>query len=395
VLNIAARPSLYTHEGEVIVSGVVFHDTNGNQRNDARERGLPNISVISQASDVQGGAVNASTTTAADGSFSIQTHVGDRISVVPGAGYKVLTSSGVIVRAGMPALVFPLYVDKVVVDRVIRMEPSTITVPAPQIYISPLITVPAPVVNVQPADVRIASAKVVVQPAPVHVSPVIEPATVWTAVAAISLSLLIGAGLIGYAIRAHAKALRNIAVLEVSGLVCQTRVNAENWRSITKQVIADTTGQVITVEALLSMSVQPVPTMRFRATNSQVFIFSLNNKPDEIKQRRVQTKSISDKNSLVAVFALHDIWCFFAAFTLLPSHLPRTGKWHIVVTSNFSVANVQIETPGNVDFMQANQSYPDGQKATAECKSTLGLRSSLSAQIDEPALDRPRIQDQA
>jgi hypothetical protein len=331
-LNMAARPHVPAQSGDVVISGVVFHDANGNQRQDARERGLPNVSVISQTPDAQGGAVNASALTAADGSFSIQTHVGDRISVVPGAGYKTMQPAGVIVREGMQTLTFPLYVDKVVVDRVIRIEPA-VTVPAPQVYVSPQITVPAPVVNVQPADVRIAPATVIVEPTPVQVAPMIESATLCAAIVAISLSMLAGAGLIASAIRANARTLRDVAVFEADCSAYQTEVNATNWKGVAEQVIADTTARVITVEALVSMSIQPVPTLRFRATNSQVFIFSLGGKWDEPIRHALQIKCVSGRQHLTTALELQALWRFFAVSMHLPSHLPRAKQWHVAVVT--------------------------------------------------------------
>jgi hypothetical protein len=329
-LNMAARPYASAQSGDVVISGVVFHDANGNQRQDARERGLPNVSVISQTPDPQGGAVNASTLTAADGSFTIQTHMGDRISVVPGAGYKTMQPAGVIVREGMQTLAFPLYVDKVVVDRVIRMEPAAVTVPAPQVYVSPQITVPAPVVNVQPADVRIAPAEIIVQPAPVQVTPTIAPDMLWAAIAVIGLSVLAGAGLIAAAICAHARTLRDVAVFAAGCSAYKAEVNANNWKGIAEQVIADTTGRVITVEALVSMSIQPVPTLRFRATNGQVFVFSLGGE-DESTRHALKIKCVSGRQHLATALELQTLWRFFAASMHVPSHLPRAQRWHVAI----------------------------------------------------------------
>lgn len=332
-LNIAARPHAPAQSGDVVISGVVFHDANGNQRQDARERGLPNVSVISQAPDAQGGVVNASTLTAADGSFTIQTHVEDRISVMPGAGYKTVQPAGVIVREGLQTLTFPLYVDKVVVDRVIRMEPATVTVPAPQVYVSPQITLPAPVVNVQPADVRIAPAEIIVQPAPVQVAPMIEPATLWAAIVVLGLSVLAGAGLIAAAIRAHARTLRDVALFEASCSACHTKVDATNWKDVAEQVIADITGSVVTVDALVSMSAQPVPTLRFRATDGQVFVFSLGGKWDEPTRHALQIKCVSGRQHLATALELQALWRFFAVSMHLPSHLPRAKQWHVAVVT--------------------------------------------------------------
>lgn len=332
-LSIAARPGSPMQDGEVLIRGVVFHDVNGNQRKDARERGLANVSVISQASDAQGGAVNASTVTSADGSFMIQSRPGNRISVVPGAGYKAMQPSGIVVREDLQEVTFPLYVDKVVVDRVIRMEPATVTMPAPQVYVSPQITVPAPVVNIQPANVHIAPAEVVVQPAPVHVAPAIDPATLWVAVAAISLSSLIGAGLIGSAMRAHARTLYDVAAFEMSRSACCWRVDSENWKGIAEQVIADTTLRAISVEGLLSISTQPVPAMHFRATNSQVFVFSLGRTVDETGFGAARSKRMAGAQNLVAAIELRALWSFFANGMYLPSQLPRTGVWHVAIVS--------------------------------------------------------------
>lgn len=334
-LNIAARPYTPVLAGEVVISGMVFHDANGNQRQDARERGLPNVSVISQAPDAQGGAVNASTLTAADGSFTIQTHVGDRISVVPGAGYKTMQPVGVIVREGMQTLAFALYVDKVVVDRVVQMKPAEVTVPSPQVYVSPQITVSAPVVNVQPADVHIAPAEIIVQPAPVQVAPTIAPtiapAMLWAAIAVMGLSVLVGAGLITAAIRTHARTLRDVAVFEASSSTYRTEVNATNWKGIAEQVIADATGRVIAVDALVSMSIQPVPTLRFRAMNGQVFVFSLGGEWDGPTRSSMQTGRVARIQHLATVLELQALWCFFAASMHLPSHLPHAQQWHVAV----------------------------------------------------------------
>jgi hypothetical protein len=330
-LNMAARPYASAQSGDVVISGVVFHDANGNQRQDARERGLPNVSVISQTPDAQGGAVNASTLTAADGSFTIQTHVGDRISVVPGAGYKTMQPAGVIVREGMQTLTFPLYVDKVVVDRVIRMEPAAVTVPAPQVYVSPQISLPAPIVNVQPADVRIPPAEIIIQPAPVQVASIVAPAMLWVAIAVIGLSVLAGAGLIAAAIRSHTRTLRDVAVFAAGCSAYKAEVNANNWKGIAEQVIADTTGRVITVEALVSMSIQPVPTLRFRATNGQVFVFSLGSQWDEPTRYLMQTEHVSPTQHLATELELQALWCFFAASMHLPRHLPRAEQWYIAV----------------------------------------------------------------
>lgn len=342
------------HEGEIIVSGIVFHDANGNQRKDASERGLSNISVISQSPDAQGGAVNASTTTAADGSFTIQTHVGDRVSIVPGAGFKALASSSVIVREGMLALVFPLYVDKVVVERVIRTEPSTVTVPAPQVYVTPLITVPAPVVNVQPANVHMAPAEVIVEPAPVHVSPVIEPMSLWAAIAVICLTVLTGAGLMCVAIRAHTRTLRDVAIFQARFSTYQSEVNATNWRGIAEQVIADTTGRVVTVEALVWMSVQPVPTMCFRATNSQVFIFRLTKKGNVPQPRLLLARNTMRAKHFAAVQAIHAQWRFFAMLMHVPCHLPGLREWRVAIVSDISIDH-QHTSFEQVDFSHDHQ----------------------------------------
>jgi hypothetical protein len=349
-LNIAAYPYSPVQNGEVIVNGIVFYDANSNQRQDARERGLANVSVISQAPDAQGGAVNASTVTAADGSFAIQTHVGDRLSAVPSAGYKALQPAGVIVREGMQTLVFPLYVDKVVVDRIIRMEPATVTMPAPQIFVSPLITIPAPVVNVQPADVRVAPAEVIVQPAPVHVAPVIEPATLWAAVAVMCLSAFMGAARISAAIRAHTRTLRDVAIFQARCSADQTKVNAANWRGIAEQVIADTTDKVVTIESLVWMSAQPIPTMCFRATSSQVFVFSLGGKVKAHSFRAMQTSRMSSTKHFVSVIDLNALWRYFAESMHLPSHLHSAKKWHVMVVSPAGVRNSQSFDFPDVEF---------------------------------------------
>lgn len=356
MLNIAARPQSRLRDGEITVSGSVFHDANGNQRQDARERGLANISIISQAPDAQGGMVNASTVTAADGSFAIQTHVGDRLSVVPGAGYKARQPAGVIVREGMQMLALPLYVDKVVVDRVIRMEPATVTMPAPQVFVSPLITIPAPIVNVQPADVRVAPAEVIVQPPPVHVAPVVEPTQFWVAGAVMCLSVLAGAGLICTAIRAHTRTLRDVAIFQAGCSADRIKVNAGNWRGMVEQVIADTTGFIITVEALVRMSAQPVPTMYFRATNSQVFVFSLGRKADESRNQLLQTKCIAYRRLLATALELQALWCFFATMMHMPCHLPRSKAWYVAVVSHVAFTNDQFTVSEQLDLLNDNQS---------------------------------------
>jgi hypothetical protein len=364
-------------DGEVVISGVVFHDANGNQSQDARERGFPNVTVISQAPDAQGGAVNASALTTTDGSFTIQTYMGNRISVVPGAGYKTMQPAGVIVREGMQTLTFPLYVDKVVVDRVIRMEPAAVNVPPPQVYISPLITLPAPVVNVQPANVHIAPAQVVVQPASVYVTPTIDPEALGAVIACISLSLLVGAGLIGLAIRAHARTLYDVAAFEVSRSTCRRTVNAMNWRGTAEQVIADATGSVITIEALVSMSVRPVPTMCFRATNSQVFVFSLGRRADEPQNQLLQTKSITRTRLLATALELQAIWCFFATAMHMPCHLPRSKPWHIAVVSNVTYNNDQLASCDDSDLLNAVHPVFVDQETYVECLQAHGSKSNF------------------
>jgi hypothetical protein len=366
-LNMAARPHVPAQSGDVVISGVVFHDANGNQRQDARERGLPNVSVISQTPDAQGGAVNASALTAADGSFSIQTHVGDRISVVPGAGYKTMQPAGVIVREGLQTLAFALYVDKVVVDRVIRMEPAAVTVPAPQVYVSPQITLPAPVVNVQPADVRIAPAEIIIQPAPVQVAPTIAPGMLWAAIVVIGLSMLAGAGIVAAAIRAHARTLRDVALFEASCSACHIRVDAINWKGVAEQVVADTTARVITVEELVSMSIQPVPTLRFRATNGQVFVFSLGGNWDELSRNVLQIKCVSGQQFLATALELQALWHFFAASMHLPSHLPRAQCWLIVVVSGSVVGDDLRSNFANVDLLADHQPSPSHRDMATEC----------------------------
>jgi hypothetical protein len=375
-LNMAARPYASAQSGDVVISGVVFHDANGNQRQDARERGLPNVSVISQTPDAQGGAVNASTLTAADGSFTIQTHVGDRISVVPGAGYKTMQPAGVIVREGMQTLTFPLYVDKVVVDRVIRMEPAAVTVPAPQVYVSPQISLPAPIVNVQPADVRIPPAEIIIQPAPVQVASIVAPAMLWVAIAVIGLSVLAGAGLIAAAIRSHTRTLRDVAVFAAGCSANKAEVNANNWKGIAEQVIADTTGRVITVEALVSMSIQPVPTLRFRATNGQVFVFSLGGE-DEPTRHALKIKCVSGRQHLATALELQALWRFFAASMHVPSHLQRAQRWHVAVVSGSVVGDDLRSNFANADLLADPQPSSSERNITINCLPPDELQSAF------------------
>jgi hypothetical protein len=246
------------------------------------------------------------------------------------------------------------------------MEPAAVTVPAPQVYVSPQITLPAPVVNVQPADVRIAPAEIIVQPAPVHVAPMIEPATLWAAIVVLGLSVLAGAGLIAVAIRAHAQTLRDVAIFAAGCSAYQTEVNANNWKGVAGQVIADTTGRVITVEALVSMSIQPVPTLRFRATNSQVFIFSLGGQWDEPTPHLVHIKTVARPQHFATALELQALWRFFAAYMHLPSHLPRAQRWLVAVVSGSVVGDDLRSNFANVDLLADHQPSPAHRKQASQ-----------------------------
>jgi hypothetical protein len=98
------------------------------------------------------------------------------------------------------------------------------------------------------------------------------------------------------------------------------------------------------------MSAQPIPTMCFRATSSQVFVFSLGGKVKAHSFRAMQTSRMSSTKHFVSVIDLNALWRYFAESMHLPSHLHSAKKWHVMVVSPAGVRNSQSFDFPDVEF---------------------------------------------
>jgi hypothetical protein len=150
-------------------------------------------------------------------------------------------------------------------------------------------------------------------------------ALIGAAVALGSLSLL-SATVVAIAVRNHARVMRQIAHWQASREAESARITDSNWRRVVQQLIADSLGQVVQIESLIAISVQPVPHIRFRATNAHVYGFCLGKR---LPQCPARPRHIDGMTHPSAPGELRALWLYFAVKMRMPEMLPRRDSWYV------------------------------------------------------------------